>query len=215
MSKKIKTIEELDAVLQDDLAWRKKEMLSLRLLVLKDTTHEPILLRSSMALLCAHFEGFIKYAANSYVSHVSEQKIPNKLLKNNFIAFKLRAEFKSCKNTDKNSVHQRLISKYGELENSNFYIKGDAVSTHSNPSSDELKELLCSIGIETDIFNLKKQYIDTELLSNRHKVVHGERYSIRKEDFETTFNIIMKLLDDFDQVIIEAAESKKYMKESA
>ena len=214
MSKKIKTGEELEKLLQDDLAWRKKEMISLRILILKDTINEAILLRSSMALLCAHFEGFIKYAANKYVSYVSDQRIPNKLLKNNFVVFKLKEELKQCKNTDKNSVHQRLILKYEKLSYSNFEVKSDMISTHSNPSSEVIKEILCSVGIETDIFDLKKQYIDTELLSNRHKVVHGERYGIKKEDFQTTFDIIMDLLDDFNRVIICAADTKKYMKGS-
>lgn len=215
MSKKIKTIEKLEALLQEDLGWRKKEMLSLRMLVSKDATNEPILLRSSMALLCAHFEGFIKFAANSYVIYVSEQGIPNKLLKNNFIVFNLEEAFKSCKDTDKNSVHQRLISRYDELANTTFRINRNVVSTHSNPSSEEIKEILSSIGIETNIFDLKRQYINKELLSNRHKVVHGECYPIEKEDFETTFDIIMQLLDDFEQVIVDAAESKIYMKGSA
>lgn len=57
---KIKNIEQLEEILMSDLAWRKKEMLSLRLLVEKDSVNESILIRAGMALLCAHFEGFIK-----------------------------------------------------------------------------------------------------------------------------------------------------------
>lgn len=215
MSKSIKTIEDLEALLQSDLAWRKKEMLSMKILIANDTKNEAVLLRAGMALLCAHFEGFIKYAANSYVWYVSDQGIPNKSLKNNFIAFKLESAFKKNKESDKNSVHQQVLSKYDELSKRNFKIKSKVISTHANPSSEEIKEILSSIGVETNIFDLKKTYIDRELLSNRHKVVHGERYPIRRDDFDTTFPIIMELMDDFCKVVIVAAESKKYMKESA
>lgn len=71
---KIKTIEKLEDLLMQDLAWRKKEMVSLKILVDKDEVNEPILLRAGIALLCAHFEGFIKRASNCYIGYVSEQK---------------------------------------------------------------------------------------------------------------------------------------------
>ena len=57
---KIRNIEQLEEELTKDLSWRKKEMLSLKILIEKDSVNENILLRAGMALLCAHFEGFIK-----------------------------------------------------------------------------------------------------------------------------------------------------------
>lgn len=56
----VKTIENLEELLTQDIAWRKKEMLSLKILVEHDEVNEPILLRAGIALLCAHFEGFVK-----------------------------------------------------------------------------------------------------------------------------------------------------------
>lgn len=212
MSKKIMTIEDLESVLNENLAWRKKEMLSMKLMIQGDgDKYKRILLRLGIALLCAHFEGFIKYAANSYVKYVSNQGIPCKLLKHNFMVFNLQVEFEKCKKTDKNSVYQHFLYKYNELLNCIFSVKKDVVETHSNPSSEKIKELLSSIGVETDIFELKRNYIDKELLSNRHKVVHGERYPIDIEDFYSTFEEIMPLLDNFEKIIIEAAESKQYL----
>ena len=50
-----------------------------------------------------------------------------------------------------------------------------------------------TIGIESDIFETKATYIDSSLLEKRHKVVHGERSDLDKEDFLTTFKIIIDL----------------------
>ena len=88
------------------------------------------------------------------------------------------------------------------------------ISTHSNPSSIELKEIVASIGLETDIFDLKAKYIDSNLLNNRHKIVHGERYPIDKEDFRKTFEVIMELIEQYEELIVQAADEKKFMKES-
>lgn len=47
---KIKTVEKLEELLMQDLAWRKKEMFSLKILVEKDEVNEPILLRAGIGV---------------------------------------------------------------------------------------------------------------------------------------------------------------------
>ena len=214
MAAKIKTVEELETKLQEDLAWRKKEMLSIKMMVEKDDANESILLRSGITMLCAHFEGFVKFASNCYVKYVSAQKINSRLLKDNFMAYSLTNVIKKCSNTEKISVYQKVIDKVREIYDAPFYEKGSVISTHSNPSSKELKEIVASIGLETDIFNLKANYIDNNLLKNRHKVVHGERYPIDKEDFKKTFDVIMELIGKYEELIVQAADEKKFLKES-
>lgn len=214
MSAKIETVEKLETKLQKDLAWRKKEMLSIKMMVEKGDANESILLRSGITMLCAHFEGFIKFASNCYVKFVSAQKIKNRLLKDNFMAFNLASVMKKCSNTEKISVYQNVVDKVRTIYDEPFNEKNDVISTHSNPSSTELKEIVASIGLETDIFDLKANYIDSNLLSNRHKVIHGERYPIDKEDFKKTFNVIMELIEKYEELIVQAADGKKFLKES-
>lgn len=161
---KIKNVEQLEEILMGDLAWRKKEMLSLKLLIEKDKVNEPILLRAGMALLCAHFEGFIKKASNCYIGYVAEQKLKYKELKNSFAAIKMDKEFENCAKSEKNSVHTKLLNKYDNLAESKFQEKYDLdhpyISTHSNPKIEELKEIMSVLGIESDIFETKANYID-------------------------------------------------------
>lgn len=213
---KIKTIEKLEELLTQDLAWRKKEMLSLKILVERDEVNEPILLRAGIALLCAHFEGFIKRASNCYIGYVSEKKKYYSELKENFAALKMQKEFESCAKSDKHSVHKKLLMMHDSLATKRFAEKYNEdnpfISTHSNPSSTELKEILDTIGVESDIFETKATYIDSSLLEKRHHVVHGDRSNLDKDDFLTTFDIIIKLIEDYRDLIIDAADNEKYMR---
>lgn len=213
---KIRDIEQLEEVLMGDLAWRKKEMLSLKLLIENDKVNETILLRAGMALLCAHFEGFIKKASNCYIGYVAEQKLKYEELRSSFAALKMDKEFTSCAKSEKNSVHSKLLNKYKALGGTRFEEKYDLdkpyISTHSNPKMDELREIMSILGIESDIFETKANYIDSSLLANRHKVVHGDKTEFDKDDFLNTFNIIMQLMENYQQLIIESIESKKYLK---
>ncbi len=218
-NRKIKTVEELEELLMQDLAWRKKEMLSLKILVEKDKVNEPILLRAGIALLCAHFEGFIKRASNCYIGFVAEQKILYRDLKENFAAIKMEQEFKACSKSEKHSVHKRLLVKYDNLCGKKFaekFVEGKGyISTHSNPGSEELKEILETIGIKSDIFETKVTYIDSSLLANRHRIVHGEPSDLDKDDFLITFGIIIKIIEDYKDLIIGAADNKEYLRGEA
>ena len=104
----------------------------------------------------------------------------------------------------KELLTKRFIEKYDE--NNPF------ISTHSNPSSAELEEILETIGIESDIFETKATYIDSSLLEKRHKVVHGERSDLDKEDFLTTFKIIIDLVEEYKTLLVNAADNKIYMR---
>lgn len=213
---RIKTVEKLEELLMQDLAWRKKEMLSLKILVEKDVVNETILLRAGIALLCAHFEGFIKRASNCYIGYVAEQKKLYSELKENFAAIKMEKEFEMCAKSEKHSVHKRLLVMHDELSTKKFKEKYDEqkpfISTHSNPSTTELEEILATIGVESDIFETKATYINSSLLAKRHNVVHGEHSDLDKEDFMITFGIIIQLIEEYKDLIIDAADNKKYLR---
>ena len=131
----------------------------------------------------------------------------------------MEKEFKSCAKSDKHSVHKKLLILHKELLTKRFIEKYDEnnpfISTHSNPSSAELEEILETIGIESDIFETKATYIDSSLLEKRHKVVHGERSDLDKEDFLTTFKIIIDLVEEYKTLLVNAADNKIYMRWSS
>lgn len=214
---KIKTIEKLEEKLEQDIAWRKKEMLSLKIMIERDELNRKILLRSGIALLCAHFEGFIKTASNYYVVYVSGQKIKCEDIINSLLAIKLKNDFINCSKTEKTSVHSSLLDKANRIKEEKFVIRyteeNPIISTESNPKYDVLQEILKTIGITTDIFDTKKIYIDNSLLYNRHKVVHGERHELEIQDFMAVFDIVMELIDKYKDTIITAAENKLYLKQ--
>jgi hypothetical protein len=214
---KIRSIEELEDKLESDLSWRKKEILSLKILIDSDEINQKILLRAGIALLCAHFEGFIKVASNYYIVYVSNKKIKADDIINTLVAIKMNKKIKQCGETEKFSVHGEMITLLEKIKGENFFIKytedSPIISTNSNPTSTVLEEMLRTIGVNSDIFETKKQYIDYSLLRNRHKVVHGERHELDYEDFINTHCIVLELLDSYKELIINAAEQELFLKE--
>lgn len=211
---KIKTVENLEDALDKHLAWRKQEMVNLKILIDRGDDARITLIRAGIALLCAHFEGFIKDASYDYLSFVANQNICYKDLQEVFSVMKIHSLIEECAKTSKYSVQARILKEYEALSTKIFHIKKKSiVDTHSNPSTEILKELLLTLGLETDIFRTKANYIDFSLLSNRHKIVHGEKTELVYDDFSLTFDIIMKILIEYKDFLIDAAIEERYKKQ--
>ena len=211
----LRSLEELQDVLDRDLSWRKQELTQIKELIDKEL-YTTTLLRAGHAILCAHFEGFVKNASNYYVEFVSAKKFKFKELGNNFLAIKIKNVFKQCNQSEKISVYRNLIDQIENENEMNFNFQynpnNPIIHTESNPSSEILEEILKSIGIQSDIFENHKTYIDYRLLSTRHKIVHGEREKLDRKTFIDTYSIIWDLLEKFKLLIIESAEKKDYKK---
>ena len=69
---KIRSTEELINYLDDDLAWRRKEIIELRAVARSAKEKKAdVHVRAGIAMLYAHWEGFVKNASNAYVIFVS------------------------------------------------------------------------------------------------------------------------------------------------
>lgn len=212
---KIKTIEKLQDMLDEDFAWRKKELIDFQMMI--HSTKNRTICRMGLALLCAHFEGFIKNSANYYIVFVSSQNIKLSELKMNFAAICCQGSLNSCSETNKISVYSSALHNFWDCyENSNFRVHysqdSPIIKTGGNPSSLVFKEILNSIGLDFSIYETKQKYIDTDLLSNRHGIVHGEKVFITEIEFDETLKNILGIMELFKNQIIEAAINESYLR---
>ena len=72
------------------------------------------------------------------------------------------------------------------------------------------KEILNSIGLDFSIYETKQKYIDTDLLSNRHGIVHGEKVFITETEFDETLKNILDIMEQFKDQILDAAINERY-----
>jgi len=211
---KIRTAEQLQTVLDDDSAWRRKE-LTMILTTVKSS--RPKLLntniRIGVVILYAHWEGFIKNAAENYLTYVAGKKLPYDELNNNFIALSLKTKLLEFELTNKNTVHTQLI----EFLLGNLKIKANLpteniIKTQSNLNSNILKEILSILGIDYSQYELKEKYIDSQLLKIRNSVAHGQNPDITEIDFYELYTEITEMLTSIKNEISNNASLAKYKK---
>ena len=210
---KIKTVFQLQDKLDKDLAWRKKELTWIKLNMSKYASKEEIntYLRIGTTFLYAHWEGFIKNAAENYLLYVSKQKLKYEDLTSNFLAIALRSKLMESGKSKKTSIHKGFLDfYYANLKKEAYIPYKNVIFTEYNLKSKILKEIIITLGLDYSPYELKGNYIDSNLVKNRNDIAHGRYIDIDLIDFENLYRDIISLLDIFKDQIIDAAKCRNF-----
>ncbi len=110
-------------------------------------------------------------------------------------------------------TYERCLEKILSDNNLNFSYTDEnpIIKTQGNPSSTLLRNIFKAIGLDFGTYETKVNYIDTDLLSNRHKIVHGEKIDITKTEFDDTFKHILELMEKIALQISDSAINHNYL----
>lgn len=211
---KIRTLIDLTDSLSRDLAWRKKEITAMRAVVENPKTTrraQDAALRAGLALLYAHFEGFIKTGGDSYLEYLSRKKLPLCELQDNFIAIFLHSKIASYSTTNKISLLKDAVDSIrNNLSSNQFTASKRCINTKSNLNYETLYEILFSLGLDNAEYEKKRMIINERLLSNRNQIAHGEFCPIDQENYAVLNDEIISLLNLFKNQIENAAAQLSY-----
>ncbi|MEV6695073.1 MAE_28990/MAE_18760 family HEPN-like nuclease [Micromonospora sp. NPDC051196] len=210
---KIRTLAELDGAISADLAWRKKE-----LSVFRNQVHgaesmvQRALLRGAVALLYAHWEGFVKNSAHAYLAYLSRQNLTWGELRPEIAGLAMRANLTEFGQTFRSRFHAEVVRQMreGASELARIPNTRDAVRTMANLNYDRLEDILVSIGCNCDGYEKYRDMIDEQLLASRNRIAHGEQDFIALTDWVDLRAEILSVMDDIYRQISNAAALKDY-----
>lgn len=210
------TVEQCLAAIQADSAWRKKEISLLKQRVSKaEGQQQATLIRASILILYAHWEGFVRFAAETYVEHINERvtrfKAPlsehfRKLLM--WRCVKRKGDFPHAKSP---------IGFLDALEEwstrPDIFLSDDMIDSESNLNSEVLQKILRIIDVPFVGFESKQNLIDEKLLGRRNVIAHGKRRTLTIDEYSEADKEVRALLDIFqrkiEHSILESAFAEK------
>ena len=212
---KIRTLEQLQGVLDKDLAWRKKELAIIKSLVTSKGSKEIINchIRSGIALVYAHWEGFIKEAGNAYIAFVSSQKLTYSQLSNNFIAMGAKKLLNEARDSNKATIYTKLTDFFMYRLAEKCTLPNE-IDTKSNLSSEVLKEIIHILGLDYREYEIKSMVIDENLLRSRNNIAHGNYLVMEVDQFVELHETMINLMNLFSNQISNAANTKAYQSNS-
>ena len=179
-------------------------------------------IRAGVALLYAHWEGFIKRTTDYYYSFVSFQNNNLEDLNDAFASIFLKQKLNSLENDKKlknyHSAVKSILEDRGKVPN---FSSSSPIRT-SNLKFSLFEDICLLIGV--DPLEFERRYkrdfdrsmqltIDDDLVGRRNKIAHGEYLPIKYDDFIKLYDIIVKgFLYNFKEIIMDAAQNKHYLR---
>lgn len=211
---KIRTAEQLLEHLDSDMAWRVKELHELRSAVQgAKGKNVDAHVRAGVAMLYAHWEGFVKSASNAYVSYLAFRRDTMRELKPCFIALGMKLKMAAANESMTSAVAVSTVSfLLDELDKPIKLPASDVISTQSNLSSTVFKNIVGWIGIDPAQYSTRFALIDKTLLETRNGIAHGEYLVIDAVRFDTLVTEILEMLRWFKTDIENAAVQKAFLR---
>jgi hypothetical protein len=210
----IHTVEQLNEVLSRELVWRKKELTALYKLASRANLYkneQEVLIRSSITMLYAHWEGFVKKAATNYLEFVARRRLTYQNLTANFIALAMKTKLKAAQETDKATILNGVVEFFltGLSERAQLPYE-DVIKTQSNLSSEVMKEIISTLNLDYTPYSDKREILDEQLLRSRNNIAHGEWLLMDLDGYSELKDHIFILMDTFKNQIENAACTEAY-----
>lgn len=215
--KQPKTITDLSDLLDREMAWRIRELHELRSVVrsaggINVNTH----IRAGVAMLYAHWEGFVKTSANAYVGYLAHRADLNRDMLPCFVALGMKTKIAGSNQSSKALVAVNFVNFFlEEIDKPIKLPKSDAIKAESNLSSDVFLNITNWIGIDSTRYETRFNLIDQALLGSRNKIAHGEYLEIDADRFGDLSDNVLEMLRWFKTDIENAVVTKAFLKNTS
>ena len=209
----IRTVDSLIDRIAADLVWRRRELTELRGLAKRSEGQllEKVIIRAGVALLYAHWEGFVKAAGSHYLEYVASHRLPHQQLAPNFLALTLRSKFHDLGASEKVSSANALADFFcSSLATRSKVPYKDIINTKSNLSSKVLEDIIAVLGLNHDQFRLDLKFIDGNLVNPRNHIAHGESLSLTLVEYLTLHDRVISLIETFRNEIENSCIERRF-----
>ncbi len=207
----IRTLSQLQDALDADMSWRVKEIGAFRVASRQNGPERRYYIRAGVALIYAHWEGFIKSSSEAYLSFVESRGHTYRELKSCFSVFGLKAKLHML-STSRKSVPNIDAFEFvlAQLDERAAMHMARAIDTESNLTSKLFSNIAASLDIDLDPYATKFNLIDESLVSRRNRVAHGEFMDIGGREFSDLVDQVLQLMRDYKTDLENAASMAAY-----
>jgi hypothetical protein len=208
---KLRTLALLQDALDEDMGWRIKEISDLRIATKKQTESARTFVRAGVALVYAHWEGFIKTASENYLNYVNNQGHTYRDLKTCFGVFGLKGRLALLGHSRQTKQNVEALNFIlAEMDKPAKVDMASAIDTEANLNSKVFANIANSLDISITPYETKFNLIDESLLKRRNRVAHGEYLDLQPTEFYVLSDEVLQMMRSYKTDIQNAATSKSY-----
>lgn len=211
---KIRNLNQLQTILDKEFSWRLKEIANLKGAVRQQKSlSDKTLVRAGVTLLYAHWEGFVKAAAQAYLDFVNTQGHRYEELTNCFVALGVKKRLGELVETKKSAMHIAAIDFIRTAMGSRAELRvKSAIDTQSNLNSAVFENIAATIGLETSAYAPRFHLIDESLLARRNKIAHGQYLDLDVDGWRNLADEVIFLMRQVKDDIENSASLSRFLR---
>lgn len=207
----MRTLDQFQDALDKEMSWRLKEVKAFNVASKYNGPERRYFLRAGVALLYAHWEGFVKKSSELYLEFVGTRGLKYNELRSCFSIFGLKSNLQtltaSRQSTANINAFDFILSELGKTAKLQL---NTAINTESNLTSKVFENIANSLGIKTDPYSSRFNMIDESLVQRRNKIAHGEFIDIGGKEFGELLDGILALMREYKTDLQNAASTAAY-----
>jgi MAE_28990/MAE_18760-like HEPN len=211
---KLRSDTDVQTFLDAELAWRLKELHHTRELVRSGVApqRQRMVLRAAIPLLYAHWEGFVKVAAEGLLNFVSNQRHRYRELRPCFVAHGIKLQLGHLTESKQHVLRSEAVRfVMAELDTVAAVPWKGIVSARSNLNSEVLADILAALGLSSAPYETRYKLIDESLVARRNKIAHGEWLELDQASCEGLIDEVLTLLRIFKTDVENCVATKSYL----
>jgi hypothetical protein len=211
---KIRNLNQLQTILDEEFSWRLKEIANLKLAIRQQNTlSEKTLVRAGITLLYAHWEGFVKSAAQAYLDFVNTQGHRYEELTDCFVVLGVKKRLGELVEAKKSAIHIAAIDFIRTAMGGRAELRvKSAIDTQSNLNSAAFANIAATIGLETAAYEPRFHLIDESLLARRNRIAHGEYLDLDVDGWRNLADEVIFLMRQVKNDIENSASLSRFLR---
>ncbi|MET8896714.1 MAE_28990/MAE_18760 family HEPN-like nuclease [Streptomyces albogriseolus] len=200
-------------MLTEDLKWRTHEMQLWEQVASACRSHQlPGVLRGGVALVYAHWEGYVKESARAYLEYVSRKGLKVGQLRSEIAAVALRSKLGRGEASKRSSVHTEIVDllRNADVLPAEIPYTSATIRTKSNLHFDVFSDIMHSIGCDASRHEIYRSIIDKRLLRHRNDIAHGREEYVSLSDWVDIRDRVLVILKDVRTQISNSAANEEY-----
>jgi hypothetical protein len=209
---RLKTLNDFQDHIDRDFGWRVREIAAIKAAANSASgLAQDVAIRAGIPLLYAHWEGYVKFAAETYVRYVGAQRLPYSALADEFIVFGAKGHLHHLGEAKKAAVNVAAVGFFTRhLADTASLSWKNAINTESNLSSTVYANILLSIGLNFKPYEARSNLIDISLLKRRNSIAHGEQLDLEAKSFGDLVTEVLDILNQFKADLEDAATEARF-----
>ena len=207
----IKTLSQLQDALDKEMSWRVKEIGGFTVASKANGPERRFFIRAGVALLYAHWEGFIKQSSDMYLNYIHNKGLSYSDLKSCFAVIGLKSKLNMLSDSKKSRANVEAFDFITlELGKTAVIYGANYIDTESNLTSKVFSNIAQSLDINTEYYQSHFNLIDQSLVFRRNRIAHGEYIDIDGKDFSELVESVLLMMRHYKTDLENAASLEQY-----